>query len=120
MLPNGLESIDRLAFSKSGLESVEFPSSLRKIAQVVFAECRNLKKVKFNDGLEVLGTDECVAGYIMYTGVFYKSALENIELPSTLKKIKSGAFSECKYLKSIKLPGCLEHIEIFAFAKSGL
>ena len=43
---------------ESGLENVEFPASLRTIAQGAFAECANLKTVKFGEGLEVLGTDE--------------------------------------------------------------
>ena len=66
-LPNGLEKVELSAFEESGLESVEFPASLRTIAQASFNECTSLKAVKFSEGLEVLGTDEDAS---MYCGVF--------------------------------------------------
>ena len=43
---------------ETGLESIEFPVSLRTIAQGAFNKCKSLKTAKFNEGLEVLGTDE--------------------------------------------------------------
>ena len=43
---------------RSGLENVELPASLKTIAQEAFAQCTDLKTVKFGEGLEVLGTDE--------------------------------------------------------------
>ena len=56
-LPEGLEKIGLEAFMESGLENVEFPASLRTIAQGVFSKCKSLKTVRFNEGLEALGTD---------------------------------------------------------------
>ena len=56
--PNGLESIGRFAFSRTGLEIIELPASLRTVAQGAFAWCESLKEAKFCEGLEVLGTDE--------------------------------------------------------------
>ena len=56
--PNCLESIDRFAFFESGLKSAELPASLKKISQGTFYKCKNLKAVKFSEGLEVLGMDE--------------------------------------------------------------
>ena len=55
---------------ESELESVEFPASLKTVAQAAFAGCKNLKTVKFNEGLEVLGTDEYFDDGGMYFGVF--------------------------------------------------
>ena len=60
-LPEGLEKIGTGAFFDSGLDSVEFPASLRVVSQAAFARCKNLETVKFSDGLEVLGEDRCGA-----------------------------------------------------------
>ena len=68
--PEGFEKIGISAFAESGLENVEFPASLRTIAQASFKECKNLKTVKFNEGLEVLGTDEYLDNNRMLSGVF--------------------------------------------------
>ena len=70
---NGLESIDLFAFAGTGLENVELPSSLRTVAQGVFAKCESLKVVKFGEGLEVLGTDQYPpkdTTFSYYYGVF--------------------------------------------------
>ena len=94
MLPDNLEKIDREAFVKSGLENIEFPASLRTVAQTAFYKCKSLKTVKLNEGLEVLGTEEHPDGDSnrMWYGVFEESAVESVELPSTLKKIEYRAF----------------------------
>lgn len=34
------------------------PASLKVVAQGAFARCKNLRTVRVNEGLEVLGTDE--------------------------------------------------------------
>ena len=93
-----------------------FPKSLRTAVQGAFAHCENLKTASLNDGLEVLGTEDNVR----LTGVFSGSALERVELPSTLKRIQNYTFSDCKNLKHILLPNSLESIGAFCFAKSGL
>ena len=92
-LPDGLVEIGLRAFRESGLESVETPSSVRKIRQSSFCKCQNLKKVVLNEGLEVLGTDEYPDDdNEQWYGVFTDSALESVELPSTLKRIEYSAF----------------------------
>ena len=62
----------------------------------------------------MLGTDE---GWF---GVFENSALENIFLPSTLKRIEYNAFKDCKNLKNINLPNRLEFIGKQCFMGSTL
>ena len=100
-LPDYLENIDLFAFSETGLENIEFPASLRKIAQGAFYKCESLKTVKFNEGLEVLGTDEQADDGEMWYGVFEESSVEHVKLPSTLKRIEYSAFEDCKNLKHI-------------------
>ena len=82
-----VERICKYAFCRSGVERVIFPSSLREVAQGSFAFCNRLTDVELNEGLTVLGTDDeddC--------GVFEGSALQNVDLPSTLKRIERRAF----------------------------
>ena len=73
-----------------------------------------------NEGLEVLGTDEYAESGRAWRGVFERSAVENVALPSTLRKIEYRAFRECKNLKHVKLPEALEYIRAMCFSGSGL
>ena len=58
----------------------------------------------------MLGTDEYFGDDEQMRGVFEESALENIKLPSTLRRIEYSAFKNCKNLKSIGLPEKIEYI----------
>ena len=91
-LPEGLEFIGQYSFSGAGLERVEFPASLRTVAQEAFAQCESLRTAKFSEGLEVLGTDESAPDGTLFHGVFEESALEDVQLPSTLRRIEYSAF----------------------------
>lgn len=119
-LPGHLEYIGKWCFLESGIESVRLPGSLRTVAQAAFECCGSLKTATFCDGLEVLGTDECPGDGTTWRGVFHGSALENIELPTTLKRIEYSAFQDCKNLKNIRLPDKLEYIGKRCFCGSGL
>ena len=110
-LPEGLEKIDFMAFRESGLQNVVFPKSLRTVSQEAFSYCENLKEATLNSGLEVLGTENKTE----FAGVFGGSALERVELPSTLKRICNCAFASCKSLRYISLPNSLESIGALCF-----
>ena len=57
-----------------------------------------------NEGLKVLGDDG-------YPGVFQDSGIENIEMPSTLRKLGNNLFWYCRNLKKVSLPSRLECLE---------
>ena len=59
----GLEKIDAAAFSNSGIERVDLPSSVRTICGGAFAWCANLRSVQLNEGLETLGEVERFEGW---------------------------------------------------------
>ena len=118
--PAGLEKICVGAFVKSGIENLVLPAALRTIAQGAFYKCEGLRAVKLNEGLEVLGTNEYSKYGDMYCGVFQRSAVEEVALPSTLKKIEYSAFEECKNLKNIRLPDRLECIGKWCFHETRL
>ena len=118
--PVSLEKINRFAFAESGVEQAILPASLRTIVQGAFEGCKNLKTVKFNAGLETLGTDEYLKDGGLRCGVFQESSIERVELPTTLKRIEHCTFMKCHNLKSIQLPERLEYIGKLCFEESAL
>ena len=91
-LRDGLIEIGLRAFRESGLENIATPPSVRIISQSAFCECQNLRKAVLNEGLETLGTDEYPNGDGGWCGVFEGSVLEQVDLPSTLRKIEYSTF----------------------------
>ena len=63
----------------------------------------------------MLGTDEYDSNGDMIRGVFEGSALENVKLPKTLRRIEYNAFKDCGNLKDVLLPYGLEFIGEKAF-----
>lgn len=72
---------------RSGLEEFDAPPGLKEILRWTFYECKNLKKVVLNEGLETLGDYNC-----RYNMLFWNSSIEEITLPSTLKEINGCVF----------------------------
>lgn len=89
-------SIGTHALNKNnGLISVSITSSVKTIADYVFAECANLQSVTLPDGLEKIGA-----------GVFYGCAkLKSITLPTNITTITESMFDGCSSLSSITIKG---------------
>lgn len=51
---------------------------------------------------------------------FFEAKLDEVVLPSTLKKISSFAFSNCRYLKRVTLPDGVEELGFYAFSDTGI
>jgi len=80
-------------------------SSVTEIGHFAFNECKSLKKVVFNEGLQRIGIR-----------VFYRCRqLEFINIPSTLDEIGDSAFLTCRKLKIESLNEGLQEIGKFAF-----
>ena len=75
----------------------------------MFKYCERLKSVRLNEGLEKLGKF-----------AFSGTAIEAIELPSTLKRIEAETFSWCRNLKRVEIPNGVEHIEEKCFYGSAI
>ena len=86
----GLEKLGDFAFCKSTIESITFPSTLRKIDAETFYYCENLKRVEIPNGVEYIGR-EC----------FRISGIEEITFPSTLKEIEGQLFDCCWKPKTV-------------------
>ena len=90
-------------FEDSGLEEFVAPPGLREICGGAFAGCHKLKRVALNEGLLVLRDDDGPH----YTGVFERTEIVEITLPSTLKEIGKFTFYDCYSLMTIYVKsGC--------------
>ena len=89
-------SIGTHALNKNnGLISVSVASTVKTIADYVFAECANLESVTLPDGLEKNGA-----------GVFYGcTKLNSITLPTNITTITESMFDGCASLSSITIKG---------------
>lgn len=74
------------------LAKINLPEGLKSIEHWTFYGCESLKNISLPDGLEKI----CV-------GCFYKSGLEMIILPASVREVCAHAFEDCKTLKSAQL-----------------
>ena len=115
IIPEGIISIMKSAFDNCDIESVKLPDSLKKIGAFAFANCKNLEKVDFGTGLEVI-SNNVFEGCERLRSVefppqlkaisndaFIRSGIESLGLNDGLKKIGNGAFDSTK-LVSITIP----------------
>lgn len=93
-LPESLSEIGSSAFgSCTALNEITIPGSVKEL-KITFMDCKNLKKINLNEGLETI-----------IQGTFDSNSIREITIPSTVKKIYSGAFSDCKQLENIEIKG---------------
>lgn len=106
VIPNGVNTIYNGAFRAcTHLNSIQFSSSVRKIAFCAFSGCKNIDSVNLNQGLSSIGH-----------GAFIGCKnLKNIEIPDGVTRICDEAFSGCSNLFSIILPSTVRQISPRAF-----
>lgn len=90
-----LERIGDHAFARTALREFSAPSSLKTIGAGAFADCKGLKQVRLNEGLESLGSEG--------DGAFQGSGLEAMRLPSSLKRMGQNTFAGCANLKKLEM-----------------
>ena len=71
-----------------GLISIIMPKSLKNIGDYAFANCKRLKNITLNEGIEIIGS---YAFTITETG-YYSSVLESVNIPSSVNAIGTCAF----------------------------
>ena len=85
VIPDGVEKIaDETFKDNTKITGVVCPDSLREIGNHAFWGCKNLKEIKFNEGLTSIGVE-----------AFVYTDLESVDLPSTLNFLDWTPF-ECK------------------------
>lgn len=68
---------------------------MKQVGACAFAKCEQLRRILLNEGLEKLGPEETVNGNRYEGNVFAESAVERVQMPSTLVEIPERTFDEC-------------------------
>lgn len=76
------------------IKKVVVKDGIESLGSVMFANCTNLKSVKFGNSLKSIGT-EC----------FYNTAIKSLDLPKSCTRIGEGSFIGCKKLKKMSISG---------------
>ena len=105
-LINGLSvvSVGEKAFYNTNVEKVEMPKDLKEVGSYCFANCKNLKEVKFNSEVTNFGDN-----------AFENSSVKKVTLPGNLQKISKAMFKNCKNLTSVSFPNKLLFVDDEAF-----
>ena len=106
-IPDSIEEIGRYAFSGcNSLAELSLPDGLTSINDGCFENC-GITQLKFPSALVSIGNS-----------AFNSSALEIVDLSGCLelKEIKDRAFISCSSLKTVNLPASLERIGTEAFS----
>lgn len=135
-IPSTVTNIGGYAFSNcSLLSSVTIPPTVTGVSASVFENTPFIKNLPAENDVVYLnttalyykgksqdfdlllreGTTEIGAGFLSATNSYYSIYLKSVTLPSTLKRIGSGAFASANKLTSIVLPEGLEEIGRNAF-----
>ena len=99
---NSIKRISSTAFmDNTVIKSVVIPGSIELIGGNAFSGCSNLSSVTISEGvLEIEDNTKYMKGAFSNC-----NALTEIELPSTLTRIGSNAFLNCKGLQSVTVAG---------------
>ncbi|MGC7153957.1 leucine-rich repeat protein [Metamycoplasma hominis] len=98
-----------LAYLDKKTTKVTIPSSIKEIGKGAFSNCKNLKEVILNEGLEKIGA-----------AAFRSTKIESITIPGSVKEIGRRAFSGCTNLEEVSLNEGLEKIGDEAFSNTNI
>ena len=127
VIPDGVKTIGKYAFSNCHLKSVVIPDSVTEIKESAFACCSNLESVIFGKNVETIGNNAfemCVnlksvdlPKSIRSIGsyAFFRTGLKDIQLSEGLLKIEAGAFAGT-LIKSLEFPTSIKDLTVNCFS----
>lgn len=127
-LPSTVTHIDDFAFRSSDITNLFIHKGIKEMGKSVFANCRELKKVSFEEGVKTLGIRMFQGSYHLKDITLPESlteipddalaniGIETIVIPKNVKTIGKGAFYECRNLKRLVIPNTVAYVDSFAFA----
>lgn len=96
VIEKGTKIIGAGAFRHSVVNEVILPSSIEKIQDYAFENCRNLKTIDLPDTLTTISSH-----------AFSGANLYEMALPESLENIEEMAFASCKRLENLRFPKSL-------------
>ena len=97
-----------LGNGKIGPGTMDYDSSWRNYLPYI-------TKILIDEGITDIADNTFYSDYVFADGGFWKPYISSVLLPSTLKTIGKGAFSECDRLTSLTVPASVEKIGFAAF-----
>ena len=126
VIPDGVEAVGERWFCGSSVESVTIPASVEEVGPYAFCDCRRLAKLVFGGasrlktiGLRAFQDCSSLGSVLLPDGLrtigslcFYRSGLEAVVLPASVREVGVGAFCGCEKLKSAQLNEGLEELGV--------
>ncbi len=105
VIPSGVTSIPKYAFSGRSLASVTIPSSVKKIDDYAFYKCYSLTSVVIGNNVTSIGGS-----------AFYEcTGLTSVEIPNKVTSIGGSAFYGCTGLTSVVIGNGVKRIDQWVF-----
>ena len=106
-LPEGMKSIPQGMFCEcESLRRIDLPDSIIEIQDIAFANCINLKDIKFSNRIKEIGRMS-----------FINTAITQLVIPDTVRRIGMDAFYSCRRLNEIYLSRNCFTLEESVFAE---
>ena len=126
VVPEEVTGIGESAFLFSKIKSIKLPGKLKSIGEKAFAGCHDLKELVIPDSVTSIGKEAFRSSGLeavrlpkklktLKEEVFSGAELNSIDIPEGVTKIEREAFSFCRKLCRVHLPGSLKSIGDFAF-----
>ena len=109
VLPEGLIAVYDYAFTQAGMDSVQFPNSVRILGQSVFRDCPHLMGLTFPASVSVVPQYFCSNC----------PEFSMLSFPEGVTTIGERAFWKCAALDWVQFPATLQTIEDYAFYQVG-
>ena len=123
-LGDRVEYLNKGIVNSTSITELTIPSSVKVISDGAVQQCKRLKTITFNEGLDSIcdnafnSCDSLVSftlpNTLVHIGSYafaYNKCLPSIILPSSLKSIDSWAFNYCLALQEIYIPRSVERID---------
>ena len=109
VLPEGMIAVYDYAFTQAGMDSVQFPNSVRILGQSVFRDCPHLMGLTFPASVSVVPQYFCSNC----------PEFSMVSFPEGVTAIGERAFWKCAALDWVQFPATLQTIEDYAFYQVG-
>lgn len=102
VIPASAASIGEYAFSNcEGLTEITIPGNVKSVGENAFGFSSDLRAVHIEEGVEEIGGKNVGGGIFFKIGVFCGSALEELEIPASVRYLSDDLTMNCAELTSL-------------------